>query len=334
MSNRLSPDQRRLLLQRMLSMRRFDETVQDILEDQGFKGRSLSSVGNEAPAAAFSLVKRPIDLVSSTHRNHGHMIAMGIDEARGFAEVLGRKDGLNGGKGGRLHLCDRSKGFLSTSAMIGGANAITTGAAYSQKVKKNGGVAVSFLGDGSLDEGITYECLNLASLFSLPAVFLCENNAKAGERPSSMLAAKALADVPKALSLHTVTVDGSDAEAIHDALDGNLHRVREGHGPLFVECRIDRWPGMRNEAARAHLRHTDISLAWDRGKLTGPFADWQRNADPVLKQAHRLIVEEVMTADEVKALDRSTSERMASARKAAEASPFPAVESALDHVFE
>ena len=151
-----TPEFRRLLLQRLLSMRRFDETVQDILEAQGFSGRSLSSKGNEAPAAALSFIVNQVDFVSSTHRNHGHMIAMGVDEMRAFAEVLGRKAGLNGGKGGRLHLCDRSKGFLSTSAMIGGCNAITTGAAYAQKIKRNSGIAVSLLGDGSLDEGITY----------------------------------------------------------------------------------------------------------------------------------------------------------------------------------
>ena len=148
-----------------------------------------------------------------------------------------------------------------------------------------------------------------------------------------MLAAKALVDVPMALSLHTLSVDGSDAEAIHEVLTNHVPRVRNGGGPFFLECRLMRWPGMRNEAARSQLRHTDITLAWDRDKITGPFAEWHRESDPVLKQAHRLITEGVMTVAEVMALDRRTSERLAEARARAEDSPYPEPESALEHVF-
>lgn len=332
MRNDLSADQQRTLFARMLLMRRFDEAVLDMEDDHGSFGRSVASIGNEGPIAALSLLTRPTDLLCSTHRNHGHVTAMGADPMRSFAEILGRADGLTGGKAGTLHLCAPDKGFLSTSAMVGGANALAVGAAFAQQRKKAGGIAVSLLGDGTLDEGITYECLNLASLLSLPVLFLCENNAKAGERPSSMLAAKALLDVPRALSLPTLSVDGADAEAIYLALVDIVDRVRKGT-PYFVECRLERWPGMRNHASRAQLRHTDISLGWDRAAIGGPHAAWLTDSDPVLKLAERLVERRVMTADALLALDRETMARLRDDRARAEASPFPAPGAALEHVF-
>ena len=333
MKNGLADTERKTLLQRAILMRRFDEAVLDMEDDHGSFGRSIASIGNEAPAAALSLLVKPSDLLCSTHRNHGHVTAMGADPMRCFAEILGKADGLSGGKAGTMHLSDPDRGFLSTSAMVGGVNALAVGAAFAQKRKKNDGIAVSLLGDGTLDEGLTYECLNLAKLLTLPVLFLCENNSKAGEPPSSMLTAKALVDVPKALSIPTLSVDGADAEAIYDALVETIGRIRSGGGPFFIECRLERWPGMRNMSSRVALRHTDLRLAWERGRVGGPFAAWLTNSDPVLKLAGRLIDEGVIDSQSILRIDRDIVEQLAMARARAEASPFPDPRAALEHVF-
>jgi TPP-dependent pyruvate/acetoin dehydrogenase alpha subunit len=332
MDNRLPDAQRRLMVERMIEMRRFDEAVMDLEEKYGSFGRAVTSIGNEGPVTALSLLTRPVDRLLSTHRNHGHIIAMGADPMRSFAEILGRKDGLSGGKAGTLHLCDPSRGFLSTSAMVGGANALAVGAGFAQKKKGNGGIAVSLLGDGTLDEGITYECLNLACLLELPVLFLCENNATPRERPSSMLMAEALTDVPKALTIPTLSCNGTDPEAVYDALSQAIPVVRRG-GPFFVECKVKRWPGMRNQTFRQQLRRTDLAMAWDRSLVQGPHAEWLAEGDPLLLKVGRLVGEGVMSQEEVLAADKDITARMKAEREKGEASPWPAPEAALENVF-
>ena len=227
------------------------------------------------------------DLAYTTHRNHGHMIARGVDPGRALAEILGREDGLCGGKGGTWHMTDPSKGFQSTSAMVGGSIGLSVGGAFALRHAGKGNIAVALFGDGVLDEGISYEAMNIASLFSLPVLFLCENNSKEGEQQTSQLAAKELIDVPKALRIECATVDGGDAEAVSAAAELAFAWVRNARAPYFLEARLTRWPGSHQIKHEFTTGITDVSMAWDDGRAGGEFAAWNA-ADPILRYVRSL----------------------------------------------
>lgn len=330
---KLAPDRLKGLFETMLRMRRFEEMVIHVAADHDYIGRNHLYIGHEATGAAVMSLLRPGDFTATTHRNHGHMIARGVDPGKALAEIMGKSGGCNGGRGGTWHISDREIGFISTSAMVGGSIGLATGAAVTARHEGKGAVSVAFFGDGTLDEGISYEALNIASVFSLPLLFVCENNSKPGERPSSMLAAKALSDVPRALDIETEVVDGRDAEAVHDATARLLERVRAGKGPAFIEATLERWPGSHQMKPAFTTGITDVTLAWDEGRISGEHADWTRKHDPIRLLARRLTEDGILDRDGVIALDKRVTDEIERARDFAEKSPFPQPESALVGVF-
>ncbi len=321
------------LYTRMLRMRRFEEMVLHLAPEYPYIGRQHLYIGAEASGAATAAVLDSGDLAHTTHRNHGFVIARGADPGRAFAEILGRKDGLNGGHGGPWHLCDKTAGFQSTSAMVGGSVGLAVGTAFAMQQQKKSTISVAHFGDGTLDEGITYEALNLASLFSLPILFLCENNSKAGQRPSSMLAAKKLRDVPEALSIPSLIVDGADAEAMFAAVSVAVGKIRQGGGPVFLEATLERWPGSHQTGFGFPTGITDVTMAWDEDKIAGDHADWVRKYDPIRRYGRDLVTEGHLSKDEILAIDKKIHDEIATARAFAEASPFPDAATAGDGVF-
>jgi len=321
----------RAMLARMLLMRRFEETVIHVARAHKL-GRQHLAIGNEAIGAAALTQLRDGDLIYTTHRNHGHMIARGVDPGKALAEILGREGGLCGGKGGTWHMTDPALGFQSTSAMVGGSVGLSVGGAFALKHRKTGGVAVALFGDGALDEGIAYEALNIASLYSLPVLFLCENNSKEGEAQTSRLATKELTAVPAALKIAFASVDGGDVEACHAAVEAALAHVRGGNGPYFLEAQLVRWPGSHQIVHEFTTGETDVSAAWDQAKASNEHAEWQRT-DPVLRAARALIARGVLAREDVLTLDAEANARMAAARAFAEASPLPKPDAALAGVF-
>jgi pyruvate dehydrogenase E1 component alpha subunit len=320
------------LLARMLLMRRFEEMVIRLAADHKYIGRNHLYIGHEAVGGPALTQLRAGDLSYSTHRNHGHMIARGVDPGRALAEILGRVDGLCGGKGGTWHMTDKASGFGSTSAMVGGSIGLSVGGGFALKHAGKGNVAVACFGDGVLDEGISYEALNIAALFSLPVLFLCENNSKTGERQTSMLAAREIVDVPKALRIETAVVDGGDAEAVAATVGRALSRIRETGTPFFVEARLQRWPGSFQMKPQFTTGVTDVSMAWDAAKISGEHADWLR-ADPILAYIRVLLARKALARDDVSEIDRETNAAMTAARAFAETSPFPQPEAAVAGVF-
>ena len=327
----MTNDQAKATLARMLTMRRFEEMVITLARAHKL-GRQHLAIGNEALGAAALMQLRDGDLIYTTHRNHGHMIARGADPGKALAEILGRAGGLCGGKGGTWHMTDPSLGFQSTSAMVGGSIGLSVGGGFALKHKKIGNVAVALFGDGALDEGIAYEALNIASLYALPVLFLCENNSKEGEAQTSRLATKELTAVPTALKIPCASVDGGDPEAAAKAVETALAHVRGGNGPYFLEAQLVRWPGSHQIVHEFTTGETDVTAAWDAAKASNEHAEWQRT-DPVLRYAHMLTGRGTLTHDDVLALDREATETMARARKFAEASPLPKPEAALAGVF-
>ena len=319
--------------EKMLRMRRFEEMVIRLAQKHEYIGRQHLHIGHEATGSAVALAMQSGDRIHTTHRNHGYVIACGADPGRAFAEILGRRDGLNGGKGGSWHLCDASSGMQSTSAMVGGSIALATGAAYGLKLAGEGRISVAHFGDGTLDEGVCYESLNLASIFELPVLFVCENNSKAGQRPSSMLAAAKLRDIPVALQIHSMIVDGADANAARTTFAEAAHRVRTTGKPVFVECTLERWPGSHQVRAAFPTGVTDLALAFEPEKISGQHADWIRRFDPVLRAARSLVEGADATRDELVAMEARVCEQMEVARAFAEASPFPEASAAFTGVF-
>lgn len=333
MAKGLSPTERMALFERMLLIRRFEEAIIDLAPDHPYIGRQHLYIGHEAVAAPAAAVLGANDLCFTTHRNHGYIIARGVAPGRALAEVLGRAGGTNGGRGGPWHITDRDAGFLATSAMVGGSIGLATGAALALKRAGGGRISLAHFGDGALDEGISYEALNIASVFALPVLFLCENNAKEGQRPSSMLAAERLADVPAALAIPTTVVDGRNAEEVHSAIAEAIDDIRARPGPVFVQADLERWPGAHAAKPEFTTGVTDIAHAWDADAIDGAHAGWVRDHDPILRHARALLAAGVVERENLVEIDRRVAGEIAAARAFAEASPFPAPETALGRAF-
>src|SRR5262245_38258979 len=319
------------LLARMLLMRRFEEMVITVAAAHKL-GRQHLAIGHEAVGAPALMQLRQGDLSYTTHRNHGHMIARGVDPGKALAEIMGRAGGLCGGKGGTWHMTDPKVGFQSTSAMVGGSIGLSIGGAFALKHAGKGYVTVALFGDGVLDEGISYEAMNMASLFKLLVLFLCENNSKEGERQTSKLAATELIDVPKALGIESEPVDGGDPEAVDRAAARAIAHIRESGAPFFLEARLTRWPGSHQITHEFPTGVTDLAMAWDQTAVPAEHLAWVRS-DPILNYVRVLTGRNDLTRNDALALDRKANETMAAARAYAEASPFPSPETAVTQVF-
>jgi pyruvate dehydrogenase E1 component alpha subunit len=317
----------------MVLMRRFEEEVLRVAQDHPYVGRQHLHIGHEATGAGVVSALSSEDLFHTTHRNHGYLIARGADPGRALAEIMGRKDGLNGGRGGPWHLCDRGAGFLSTSAMVGGSVGLAVGAGFGLKTQGSSAISVTHFGDGTFDEGICYEALNLASLLALPVLFLCENNAKEGQRPSSMLAAKALRDIPDALQIRSMVVDGRDADAVAAAAADAVAHIRGGSGPVFLQANLERWPGSHQTRPEFPTGVTDLTLAWEEDRIEGPHADWIRDHDGLRTYAKTLIADGTLSQDQILEIDRKVLAAIGKGRAFAEASPYPDPSQLLDGVF-
>jgi pyruvate dehydrogenase E1 component alpha subunit len=277
------------------------------------------------------------DYLSTTHRNHGHVIARGADPGRAMAEILGRATGLNGGRGGTIHLSDPDLGFISTSGIVGGCISLGTGAGYACRQRRNGAVSAIFFGDGALEEGVSFEALNIASLWKLPVVFLCENNstgswAPGDGYPTLVHASTDLGSIPRSLNIPTVRIDGADAAAAWAAIGDAVAQCRAGKGPVFVEAVTRRWPGSNPLWPEPATGETDIRMATGETRPSGEHADWLDRHDPVLRLARDLAKDAAAIA-RIKSLDEATLGRIDAAVKFALASPLPAAASAFDHVF-
>lgn len=333
----LSREQLLGLYRRMLVMRRFEERV-IVLSQEHAIGHFHVYIGQECTGAPALWLVRPGDFLFTTHRNHGHLLARGADPGRMLAEILGKATGYNRGKGGTLHVCARELGFLTTSAVVGGIVPLAAGAALAAKRKGTDGVGVSLFGDGALEEGVFYEAVNIASLWKLPVIFLCENNSrealgpKAGDYPSSTIAARRLTDLTRAFRIPASRVDGTDAGAVYRAMKKAVTRARRGEGPSFIEALTLRWPGSRPLWPELVTGETDIRLAWDQGRIPHEHSEWHRSQDGLLRFTRELI--QAGHVDQARALDldREVRDEIEAAVRFAIESPYPRPEDALEDV--
>ena len=326
------------LCRRMLLIRHFEERLIHLHDEERFRGHYHVYIGQEATGVpALSCLERG-DFLFTTHRNHGHLLARGADPRRLFAEILGRKDGYNKGKGGTFHLAASELGFFHTSGIVGGIIPLATGTAYAARAKKSGQITVCLFGDGALEEGAAPESFNLASLWKLPVLFLCENNGKygagraVGAAQSPTMAVYPLTDLPATYKIPAQQIDGTDAGAVHVAVSEAVAKIRRGEGPQFIETQTVRWPGSETNWPVVPVA-TDAAMAWDVSSVPEAVREWYRSSDPVLIFIRELWEKKQATKEDIAGLDRDARKAVEQAANFALASPFPEPEEALRDVF-
>jgi len=217
-------------------IRRFEERAIELVRAGIIPGGIHPYLGQEAVAAGVCAALRADDLVTSTHRGHGHVLAKGADPPRMLAELAGRATGFNRGRGGSMHAADFSRGILGADAIVGAAAPIAAGAAWAARQAGSDRVAVAFFGDGAVNQGVVLEAFNLAALWSVPVVYVCENNGFATTTRTEAAVAGSITARAAAFGIPASTVDGMDAEAVFAAAAEAVARARSGQGPSLLEC--------------------------------------------------------------------------------------------------
>ena len=299
------------LLRRMWLIRAFEEKVSELYAAREIVGLLHLGIGQEAVAVGTCSLLRNDDYVFGGHRSHGHAIAKGADINRLMAEIAGRANGYCRGKGGSMHIVALEAGFITATGVVGGTIPLALGAAFAAKEKKQRQVAVVFFGDGAGQAGHFHESLNIASLWRLPVIFVCENNGYAEFTPlSAHTKIERLAQHAKTYGILASTVDGNDLLAVRRAMSKAVEHCRKGQGPVFVECLTHR---MRGHYEGDPAKYRELSQ----------LAEWKKK-DPIARVS-RLLKSKKFTSD--KELEDLENDARARAERAAEfslASPWPA----------
>jgi pyruvate dehydrogenase E1 component alpha subunit len=316
----LSKDKLVEMYKRMLEIRFFEEKVFDIYAQNLVPGTIHLYLGEEAVAVGVCNALRKDDYITSTHRGHGHCIAKGAELKRTMAEILGKKTGYCKGKGGSMHIADFKIGMLGATAVVGAGLPIAVGAGLSAKLRKTDQVVACFFGEGASNQGTFHESINMASIWKLPVIFVCENNLYAmGTRQSRVMAIENVADRAVAYGIPGVVVDGNDVLAVYEATQRAVERARKGEGPTLIECKTYR-----------HKGHSRVDPAKYRPKEE--VEEWLAK-DPIKRFKEKLLQTNTLTEAEIQQIEKEVSAEIEEAVKFAMESPYPAPEEALEDVY-
>jgi pyruvate dehydrogenase E1 component alpha subunit len=310
------------LLRSMLLVRRFEEKAAEMYALGKIGGFLHLYIGEEAVAVGALSVLRPDDYAISTYRDHGHCLAKGSDPRRVMAELFGRADGLSKGKGGSMHLFDRAHNFLGGHAIVGGHLPIGTGVGFAINYEGGDQVVLCFFGDGAVQQGVFYESLNLASLWKLPVIYVCENNRYAmGTALERTTMGTALYRRAEPFGMPGEAVDGMDVLAVRQVVGRAVERARREKTPSLIEAQTYRFRGhsMRDPAAAVYRTKTEV--------------EGERKRDPILLFHDRLVEAGQLTEAEGKAMEQEVAEAVQESVDFAEASPPPPVEWLLTDVY-
>ena len=301
----------------MMLIRLAEEAIAGMVETGEVKCPCHLYIGQEAVAAGVCAALEPADTVWGGHRSHGHYLAKGGSLEGLFAEVLLRTEGCSGGRGGSMHLLAREVGILGTVPIVAATVPLAAGAALAYKMRSEPAVAVAFFGDGTMEEGHVHESMNLAALYRLPLLFVCENNLYSSHLHwSDRRVADNLHRAGEPHSIPGERVDGNDVEAVYRSAQGAVARARRGEGPSFIEYRTFRWRG-----------HVGASYDLDVGvERRGELADWMPR-DPIARVAERL------DAADLARRRQAIAARVAHALAAARAAPFPSRQRVTEFVW-
>ncbi|WP_127125464.1 thiamine pyrophosphate-dependent dehydrogenase E1 component subunit alpha [Georgenia sp. SYP-B2076] len=314
-------DQLREMYRRMTRIRQFENTTKELLLKGDLYGAFHTSTGQEASIVGSCMALRPDDYMVGTHRSHGHPIGKGAKVDRLLAELMGKETGINHGKGGSMHLSDFGIGSLGETSIVGSGLPVATGAALGSKMQGNDRVTLCFFGDGASSEGTFHESLNLASLWTLPVVYVCENNGY-GEMTATRdaVAIEHIADRAAGYNMPGVTVDGQDVLAVYEAVDAAVRRARAGQGPSLVETKTYRF---ENHA---------IGLPIENYRPAEEVEDWKVNRDP-LELYRAALTERGWDAIELKEIDEEVAAEIAAAVEFGRSSAAPPLDAAYTNVF-
>lgn len=310
------------LHRRMVRIRIFEETAGKLMEDGKIPGALHLYVGQEAVAAGVMAHLGNDDWITSTHRGHGHLIAKGGEFGRMFAELYGKATGYCKGKGGSMHICAMELGMLGANGIVGGGPPIAVGAAFSLRFRKTRNVACSFFGDGASNEGAFHEAANMAALYKLPVVFVCENNGFGEYTPQSKHQAIVdVADRAAGYGMPGVVVDGMDVIAVHEAAGEAIERARRGDGPTLLECKTYRFYD--------HVGVRGMGLSY---RTDEEVARWKQR-DPILLLEKRLAEQKILSPEAARAVHEEVTREVQKGVAFAESSPLPEPSALLEDVY-
>lgn len=308
------------LYKEMWLIRYFDEKVDQFFAKGMIHGTTHLCVGQEASAAGPIAALKDIDKITSTHRGHGHCISKGAEVKKMMAELFGRETGYCKGKGGSMHIADLEKGNLGANGIVGGGIPIAVGAALTSKMKNLGYVVLCYFGDGASNEGTFHESLNLASIWNLPVVFVCENNQYGMSGPvKEMTNIKNIADRASSYGIPGKIVDGSDVIELMNTVYEAAEHARNGNGPTLVEAKTYRWKGHSKSDAKKY-RTREEEKEW-------------RDKDGIKRYKELLISEGLITEEKARQLQEEAKNEIEDAVTFAENSPEPSIDKLLQDVF-
>jgi pyruvate dehydrogenase E1 component alpha subunit len=300
------------MYRQMVAIRLFEEHVNNLYMRALMPGLAHLYTGEEAVAVGVCEALRKDDYITSTHRGHGHCLAKGASPDRMFAELLGKEAGYCRGKGGSMHIADPATGNLGANAIVCGSAGIATGAAFTSKYLGTGRVAVCFIGEGALGQGLLYEVMNLAQLMKLPVIYVCENNLYTEYTHFTETTAGDILSRATAFGLVAENVDGQDVRAVYTVAKRLAERARAGEGPAFLLCNTYRY----------HGHHVgDINREYYRSKQEEQ--DWKTGRDPILRMAKWMVEERVAEPAQLKRINEELSEQMEKAVAFAIQAPYP-----------
>ncbi len=305
---------------KMNEIRKFEEKAFKLFEENKLRGSVHLYIGEEAIASTVISLLRDSDYITSTHRGHGHGIAKSGDLKSAMAELMGKQTGFCKGRGGSMHIADLKKGNLGANAIVGGGIPIAVGGALAAKLKGTDNVAVSFFGDGASNQGTFHESINLASVWKLPAIFVCENNSFAISVPvETSTSVKDISVRSKGYDIPGVTVDGNDVLAIYDAMEKALKRAKAGKGPTLIECKTYRWKGHWTGDPEVYRTREQV-------------AEWMEKC-PIKRLRKYMIDEKISTEKELDDIEAKAQADVDEATQFAIDSPEPDPAHVLDDVF-
>lgn len=313
---------RRAALEQMLLVRSFENAVKEQFADGEIPGFVHLSIGQEAVAVGACGAMEADDHITSTHRGHGHALARGLDPERLMAEIYGKRSGYCGGKGGSMHVAAPESGMLGAQAIVGGGVPVAAGAALSAQVRGEERVVVAFLGDGSVAAGQVHEAMNLGATWSLPLVFLVENNLYSeGMAFAEQHNIDDVADIADAYGIPGVVVDGQDVAAVYEAVREARHRAVRGEGPTLIEAKTYRYRGHFEGDPEGYREASEVS-------------EWRETRDPIDNYVDRLEEERVLDEEAVDTIRTDVAATIDGAIESARTADPPPASEAYEDVFD
>ena len=318
----LQPDRALHLYRQMVRIRLFEEQVNELYTTARMPGLAHLYTGEEAVAVGVCEALTNEDYITSTHRGHGHCLAKGGAVDRMFAELLGKEAGYCRGKGGSMHIADPAKGNLGANAIVGGSAGIATGAALSAKMRKSGQVAVCFFGEGALGQGLLYEVMNMASLWSLPVIYVCENNMYNEYTHYRETTAGEIKARPEAFGILAEVVDGQNVREVYGTATQLVERARRSGGPAFLQC----------DTYRYHGHYVgDIDRAYYRSKEEEQ--QWITQRDPLLLHSAWLLEQGMVEDADLQEIRQEVQAEILSGVQFAINAPYPAAAEVDENVY-